>query len=267
VRQNALVSHRQDQKAAARAAREEAERRSAADVSRRRTLTLAGVLALAALAVVLVVVLASGGGSSDDGPKAGEPAPGGPETEALLGGIPQDGLTLGKPKATLTMIEFNDMQCPVCKEYDAKVFPTLIDRYVKTGQMRMEMKLQSFIGPDSVTAGRAVAAAGAQDRAWTFEHLFYVNQGTENTGYVTDDFLRSVASADKEIDVDRLMADRNKAFAQKALNDGAAAFKASGFEGTPSFLIGRTGGALRPLRFNALEPEVFTKQIDALLGQ
>jgi protein-disulfide isomerase len=262
------MSHRQEQKAAARAAREAAERDVAGAASRRRTALLAGGLALAALVVVLVVVLASGGGgSAQDAPKAGQPAPGGPETRELLGGIRQQGFALGDPKAPLTLIEFNDMQCPVCREYDAKVFPTLIDRYVRTGKLRMEMRLQSFIGPDSVTAGKAVAAAAAQNHAWSYEHLFYVNQATENTGYVTDDFLRSIGLAVTGLDVDRLMADRDGAAAARALDAGTRAFNAAGFSGTPSFLVGRTGGPAKTLAYARLTPDQFTSQINALLSR
>ncbi|MGO9753511.1 MAG: hypothetical protein ACLP22_18780, partial [Solirubrobacteraceae bacterium] len=42
----------------------------------------------------------------------------------------------------------------------------------------------SFIGPDSVAAGRAAAAAAEQDKLWNFVDLMYLNQGEENTGYV-----------------------------------------------------------------------------------
>ncbi len=236
-------------------------------MNRRTSLILGGALA-AALAVVLVVVLASGG--SDSGKKttttkAGQAAPGGPETQQLLGGIPQSGFTLGSPSARLTLVEFNDMQCPVCREYDRAVFPTLVDRYVRTGKLRMEMRLQSFIGPDSVKGGKAVAAAAEQNRAWTYYHLFYVNQGEENTGYVTDDFLRSVGLATKGLDVAQLMRDAGSDGAQQALDTGKKEFEAAGFTGTPSFLLGPTGGTLKPLNFTALDPKQFTKAIDALL--
>jgi protein-disulfide isomerase len=236
--------------------------------SRRRTTILLGGLLAAALIVVLVVVLAGGGSDKKTSTtQAGEPAPGGPETQELLGGIAQDGFTLGKADAPLTMIEFNDMQCPVCKEYDATVFPVLIDEYVRTGKMRMEMRLQSFIGPDSVKGGKAVAAAAAQNQAWPYEHLFYVNQGTENSGYVTDDFLRSLGRAVPGLEVDQLMKDKDTPAAQAVLDKGKADFEAAGFDGTPSFLVGPTGGTLRPLRYTQLDPAQFTKQIDAALAR
>src|SRR5262249_49263202 len=160
-------------------------------------------------------------------------------------------------KAKLTMVEFNDMQCPVCKDYDATVFPVLIDKYVRTGKLRMEMRLQSFIGPDSVAGGKAVAAAAKQNQAWPYYHLFYVNQGQENSGYVTGDFLPSLGKAVPGLDVDKLMSDKDTPEAQAALDKGKADFEAAGFDGTPSFLVGPTGGQLQKLTYSKLDPEQF----------
>ena len=53
----------------------------------------------------------------------------------------------------------------------------------------------SFIGPDSVRAAKVAAGAKAQGKQWAFLETFYASQGTENSGYVTDDFLTDVAKA------------------------------------------------------------------------
>ncbi len=263
------MSSRQEQKAAARAAREEAERKQSAEAQRRRRMiTLGGVLAVAvAVAVVLVVVVGGGGSSSSKVPKGGEPAPGGAEAFQLLGGIPQSGFNLGSTKAPLTLVEFADLQCPVCKQYTTDVFPTLVRQYVRTGKLRMQLRLQSFIGPDSVKAGKAVAAAAQQDAGWTFADIFYANQGTENSGYVTDDFLRSIAAATPGLDVSQLFKAIGSPASAQALKTGEQEFNARGFTGTPSFLIGKTGGDLSVLRWSQLTPDQFTGPIDSLLGK
>ena len=65
----------------------------------------------------------------------------------------------------------------------------------------MELRLLTFIGPDSVTAAGVLLAAGQQNKLWNATDLFYRNQGEENSGYVTDDFLTKVltgAGADAE---------------------------------------------------------------------
>jgi protein-disulfide isomerase len=261
------VSSRQERKAAAREARIEVERRDAAGAQRRRRLQqLGGVLLVAAAAVAILVAVSSGGGSGHKAvPPGGQAADAG-NVPTLLGGIPQSGLTLGKKTAPVTLVEYNDMQCPICRDYSQAVFPTLVQRYVRTGKLRMEMRLQSFIGPDSVTGGKAVAAAARQNRAWTFADIFYGNQQQENSGYVTPDFLRSVAAATPGLDTGTLLEDAATPAAAQTLHSGAADFDAHGFTGTPSFRVGRTGGQLSALNWSALTPDQFTTKIDALLG-
>jgi protein-disulfide isomerase len=261
------VSSREQRKQAAREARLVAERKEAAAAQRRRRLGQLGgiVLGAAAIVAVLVAVSAGGGSKTPSVPAGGHAASAG-GAPALLGGIPQKGLTLGSAKAPVTLVEFNDMQCPICRDYTSAVFPTLVNKYVRTGKLRMEMRLQSFIGPDSVTAGKAVAAAAQQNRAWTFADIFYGNQGQENSGYVTPDFVQSIAAATPGLNHTTLVRDASAPTAGQALKQGAAAFNAAGFTGTPSFLVGRTGGPMRVLNWSSLTPSQFTSQINQLLA-
>jgi protein-disulfide isomerase len=261
------MSSRQEQKAAARAAREESQQQSADAQRRRRLLQLGGALVVAAIVAVVVVVVASGGGSSSPSEtKTTDANAPGAQSAQLLAGIPEKGLTLGKASAPVTLIEFNDMQCPICRDYSNNVFPTLARDYVRTGKLRMEMRLQSFIGPDSVTGGKAVAAAAAQNRAWRYSDSFYDNQQEENSGYVTDEFLSSIAKGIPGLDAARVLQDKNTPAAAATLKAGTAAFDANHFEGTPSFLIGKTGGPMTVLNWNQLTPAEFTGPIDRLLG-
>jgi protein-disulfide isomerase len=91
------------------------------------------------------------------------------------------------------MVEFVDLQCPFCAQYTRDVLPTLINRYVRPGKLSIELRPLTFIGDDSRVAGQAAAAAAQRNRLWQFADLFYLNQGPENSGYVTADFLRSLA--------------------------------------------------------------------------
>jgi protein-disulfide isomerase len=254
------MASREDSKRAAREARLEAERRDAAAAQRRRRLTQLGGIVLGAAAIVAILVAVSSGGGSKTSTTAAQPV------SSLLSGIPQKGLTLGSDRAPVTLVEFNDMQCPVCRDYQAAVFPELVQRYVRTGKLRMEMRLQSFIGPDSVTAGKAVAAAAQQNLGWSFAEAFYANQQQENSGYVTPDFVKTIASATPGLNHARLVSDASSPAAAEALRTGQAAFAARNLTGTPSFLIGRTGGQLSLLNWSALKPSQFTGAINSLLA-
>ena len=65
--------------------------------------------------------------------------------------------------------------------------------YVRTGKVKLQARTLHFIGPDSVRAAKVAAGAERQGRLWPFLETFYADQGQENSGYVTDAFLRSVA--------------------------------------------------------------------------
>jgi protein-disulfide isomerase len=252
---------RDQRRAAARAQREQAERAAeAAERRRTRLLQLGGVLALAAAVVVAVVLLTGGGsdGSSTAGsaPAADQPVNGRAEIAEQLRGIPQDGLTLGDPDAPITVIEFVDLQCPVCAQFSNQLMPTIVNDYVRPGDVRFELRVLSFLGEDSVRMAKLAHAAAEQDRAFHFAELVYANQGAENSGYATDDYLRRIAGAIRGLDVERAMRDRDAPEAEQALADADRLASIEGVQGTPSFLVGPTGGDLKLVDANQLEAEL-----------
>ena len=225
-------------------------------VTRTSMLTRLGVLAgLAVLIVAIAVVAAGGGGGGSD--KGGSTA----ASVAELKGIPQSGIALGSPKAPVTMVEFADLQCPFCAQYERDVLPTILKRYVRTGKVRLELRLLRFIGPDSEKLARVAAAASEQNRMWQLVALAYQRQGRENSGYATSEFI------------DRLAADAGLkrtsagAAAERQVRESEQAAKTVGVDATPSFLIGPTGGPYARLEPNDLTPGSFTPAIDEALHQ
>jgi protein-disulfide isomerase len=255
---------RKERRTSARVERERAAQ--AAHTKRRQRLwILGGALALAA-AIVVVIALASGG-SDTPKKKPGEILPGQVEANALFAGIPQRGIVVGDPRAPVTFVEFADLQCPFCREYTEKVMTTLVNQYVRTGKMKMEFRNVSFIGTDSSRAAQMAAAAGMQNKLWPFIDIFYANQGRENSGYVTPDFLRKVGSAVKGLDVDKAVRDSELPTVQRQLNDAQTEWQTNGFTGTPSFLLGPTGGTLEALRISSFDTGTFTTAIDKVIAQ
>ncbi len=256
---------RKEQRASARAERVQAE--AARARTRRRLWQLGGTLALAAAIVVVLVVAFGSGGSDTPKKRAGESLPGQIESNARFKGIHQDGVTLGDPKAPVTLVEFADLQCPFCRAYTTDVLPTLVSQYVATGKLKMVFRNVAFIGTDSTRAAQMAAAAGQQNKLWPFIDIFYANQGEENSGYVTDDFLRKVGAAVTGLNVDKAMNDRGIGSIQTLLQKAQTDWQTEGFTGTPSFLLGATDATLKPLTPKALEPSAFTSAIDKELAK
>ena len=176
------MASRKEQKEQLRAERMAREAEEQAKERRRRLIqygSAAGFLAICVV-VVLIIVSQSGGGSS-----AGSGSKDAAAIEQQLKGIPQHGTVLGDPKAKVTVVEFGDLQCPVCQAFSVQTAPGLISDVVRKGTANYEFRQYVIIGPDSTVAAKAALAASEQDRYWNYIELFYRNQGTEESGYVT----------------------------------------------------------------------------------
>jgi protein-disulfide isomerase len=197
-----------------------------------RTL-LALLVAVAIVAAALLVVLSqlggAGGGSAED---VGE----------FYAGIPQDGTTLGEKDAPVTLYLYEDFQCPFCGQFDREMFPDLVDDYVRDGEVKVVSETMAFLGPDSVTAARAALAAGEQNRYWPYHTLLFENQGEENSGYVTDDYLRGLAEQTPGLDVQKWEDKRAGNSFVKELEAVQAKAQASGVNSTPTLIFEGPGG-------------------------
>lgn len=217
----------------------------AAEERRQRTIKLASALAFLAIVVVAVLIVVSQ--SDSDGGDASNIA-GAAEIEAELSGIPQAGMVLGSPRAEAKLIEFGDLQCPVCKGFAEEILPPIIEGQVRNGEARLEFRNFVILGEESATAGAAAVAAGLQGRGWNFVELFYRNQGVEASGYVTDDFLTAIAEAAKVPDIARWDQMRKSANVISRVESTTGEAERLGFGGTPSFAVEGPGvKGLEPL--------------------
>jgi protein-disulfide isomerase len=219
-----------------RAERLAAESAAAATERRHRLLQLAvGACFLAVIAVVVIVVAVGTG-------KGGGPDPAhiieARTVDALLAKAPQRGLTVGRPDAPVHIYEYGDLQCPFCRDFSEEKIPAAIEGPVDAGKAQITFRNMLIIGPDSLPAGAAAIAAGEQGRGWNYIETFYRNQGEENTGYVTDEFLEAVARAAGVKDMATWnKRRRSKAVRAEATKSTALGENHFGFHETPSFTI------------------------------
>jgi len=203
------------------------------DADRRtRMLQLAAGAAFLAVAVVLVLIVVATSSSGDGGDTEIESAA---EVNRQLAGIPQQGMVLGDADAPVEVVEFADLQCPYCKAFTEEVLPPLIENQVKNGQVRIAFHNFTIIGEQSLPAGAAALAAGAQGRGWNFVELFYENQGAEDSGYAGDAFLEAVAKGAGVKDIAKWNRERSQFTAEVEATTAEA--QQLGFNGTPSVAI------------------------------
>ena len=246
-----------ERKEAAREARLEQERSESSRAARTKRLQILGGVVVAVVAVIAVIAIATGGGDSKDPPSQ---VSGVAKTKEFVSGLDQKGSVLGDPKAPVTLTEYMDLQCPICKEYSQQVIPVIVDKYVRTGKVRLDGQVVAILGPDSEKAQAFAATMPAQNSLWSFTHLFYENQGEENSGYVTDDFLNRIASATPGVDAKKADAAVGGAAATKNVNVANSAQVNS----TPTFKIGTTGGVMTDVDISG-GPQALLDAIDAKL--
>jgi protein-disulfide isomerase len=236
-----------------RAARIAAERAEQARETRTKRLWRLGAAVAAAAVLAGVGIALSSSGGENPAPPA--------TTSSLLAGIPERDGVLGDPKAPLTVTEYVDLQCPICARAAESTLPALIRDQVRTGKVKLEVRTLSFLGPDSVKAARVAAGAERQGRLFAFLEAFYARQGTENSGYVTDDFLREVSQA-AGVDAGRAIGQEDSAFASARLqraDDDAARMNV---QGTPTLTVKRGNGAERVLEASPLDAAAVQAELD-----
>jgi protein-disulfide isomerase len=205
----------------------------------------AAVVAAVAVAVVLAVVLSSGSSTkATSAPALGSlvnALAGAAEVETLFKGIPQHGTTLGTPSAKVTMLEYVDAQCPFCRAFETQVLPDVVRRYVRPGKLKIVLRMWAFIGPDSFRGQAAVLAAAKQNLAFNYLELAFDQQGVENSGWLSDELVTSIAASIPGLRVHRLLDERNSAEVKADATAVDAVTRGSGVTSTPTFVVGKTG--------------------------
>jgi protein-disulfide isomerase len=243
-----LMASRKEQKEAARQRRLAEEQAAQAKAQRTRRLQLlGGVGVVAVIGIAVLVVISVGGGSKS--PKTLSPSSPGAKTLAAsvndsLKGIHQSGNTLGNPKAKVTMTEFGDLECPICKEFAVGPEAQLIKNEVKQGTVKLVYKSFPTATNDLKDTATifplqqdAAYAAGAQNKAWNYILLFYHEQGTEDTPYVDTSYLTTLAKQVPGLDVSKWNTDRfNPTFSDQVVSEEQQATKL-GIKGTPGIMF------------------------------
>jgi protein-disulfide isomerase len=262
---------RKQRREAARTERKAMEEAHAANVARRTRLTQLGVVVAVVVVVIVVVLIATGGKSKSGLAKSkSEITSTTTAVSNLIGGIPQSANVLGSPTAPVTLEYFGDLECPICKEFTLGSLPAVIPKWVRTGKLRIEYRsLETATREPEVFKTQQVAAlaAGKQNKAWYFIETFYHEQGEEDSGYVTESYLQGIAKQVPGLNLTQWTSDRNDQELAKQVTTDEEAAKTNGFNGTPSFLIGRSGGAMSKLEFTGApsDPTFVNTAVEKLL--
>jgi protein-disulfide isomerase len=234
-----------------------------------RQLGVVVAIGVAIVVAITVVIVIATGRSSNKGTLRSNTTPRlnntpakatGAQVTSLLAGIPQRGSTLGDPKSPVTLQYFGDLQCPFCKRFMLGALPSLIQRYVRGGKLKIEYRSLETATRDPKTFKTqqvAALAAGKQNHMWEYIELFYRQEGRENSGYVTERYLQRLAHQVTGLNLIAWTAARNGTGLANTLTNDAQVASEAGLNATPSFLIGKTGGPLLKLKVTSLTNPLF----------
>jgi protein-disulfide isomerase len=246
------MASRTKQKEEARARRLAEEQAQAARARRDRRLRMVGGIVLAAVAVAAVLIVISSSGGSGGNTKGSTTITN--EVSGLLNGVPQNGPVLGNPNAPVTMTYYGDLECPICQAFtlghEGGGFPELVKNEVRDGKVKVEYKsFQTATRDPSVFKDQQVAAlaAGKQNKFWNYTDTFYHRQGAEDTPYVTEGFLRSIAREVPGLNLPAWESARSDQALTAQVAADIASGNAKGVTGTPTLIFtGPKGQTVAP---------------------
>jgi protein-disulfide isomerase len=224
-------------------------------------LVAAAVGAAAVIAVVLILVAGNNKTATTTTTAATTPTATG---ASLFAGIAQHGDTLGKASAPVTLIVYEDPQCPFCRTWNTDTLSTVVDQFVRTGKIKLVYRGVVIIGPDSVRGLRAIYAAGKQNKLWNLVEALYARQGAENSGWITNSVILDAAKA-AGANGPAIIAGMGAASVSTALTTAQTQATADHLQGTPTFIIQRPPATPQQLNVAGLDPASFVASLSAAL--
>lgn len=230
------------------------ERARAEKAQRARRLRMLGGLVVAAIVVVVVVIAVTSGGGGTSAAKPNSPSAQKAATTVatLLQGIPQQGTTLGNPNAPVTVTEYGDLVCPICRDFALSSEQQLISKDVRSGKAKLVYKALETASAEAngsmfVPSQVAARAAGEQKLGWNYIQLFYHEQGDETQSYVTNNFLDGLAKQISGLNFSKWSSDLQSSALQSQVSADQRDAAAAGYNSTPTIVIKGPKGQAQPI--------------------
>ena len=110
----------------------------------------------------------------------------------------EGGVLVGDTNARKSMVLFEDPQCPYCREFE-ELNGARITAALAAGELAIEYRMRSFLGPESVRADNALALAAEAGLFDELRHELFAAQPPEGTGgFTNEDLLRLGAAGRTE---------------------------------------------------------------------
>ncbi len=172
----------------------------------------------------------AGGNTAEDSGAAASPA-------ALERRVEGDPMAIGDVDAPVVLSEWIDFRCPFCAVYSRDTMPTILEEYVESGKVRIEMHDVAFFGEQSERAAAAARAAGEQGRYFEFVSAVYEAAPESGHPELPAEELIEFARQVGVPDLKKFEADMTSPEVQSAVLESTTTAQQLGVTGVPFFVV------------------------------
>ena len=190
------------------------------------------------------------------------------------------GVTVGDPSAPVYMHIFSDFQCHFCLQFHDDTLPSIVNDFVKNGQVKLVYHDFPRLGTDpslanpedftvelrdpnneSSLAAQAAMCAGEQDNYLEMSDKLFGNYGGVQQGAFKRSNLNRYAE-DLQLNMDSFNACMDSTRYIPALADSIAQGQAQGITATPMFILDNGNGDFNVIQQTAEGYSLIKKQIE-----
>lgn len=192
-------------------------------------------------AILLAAVIIAGAILlKDSQPKPGTPIP---ITGTEITGLPPIGSEdriMGDINAKITLVMYEDFQCPFCARFYEDAESNIRNTYVQNGDVALVYRDYAFLGPESQKSAEAARCAGEQGKFWEYHDYLFDHHNGENQGTFSDPNLKSFAQT-LALNTSQFDTCLDSGKYTQAVMDETNAGTSAGVEGTPKGFILKDG--------------------------
>ena len=143
-----------------------------------------------------------------------------------------DDPVLGDKDAPVTIVSFEDYQCPFCKRAFDQTFPQLKSEYIDTGKVKLVYRDYPLsFHPQAQSAAEASECANDQGEFWDYHDALFNNQATLGSDLYTK------LAGDLGLDVGQFTECVDSGKFRQEVQDDFSYGSSVGVSGTPTFFI------------------------------
>jgi protein-disulfide isomerase len=200
-----------------------------------------------AAALLLVAACSHGDAAGSSGKSAAAVASAASAAAPAANGAPDSinaradrGRILGDSNAKVWLVMASDFQCPFCKQWHDAKFSNIVQKYVKTGRVRMAyLNMPLSIHQFAVPAAEAAMCASVQDKFWPMHDSLFATQNIWEALQSPASFFDTLANHN-HVEMGPWRTCMSQHLTQPLIEADYDRARQTGVKETPTFIVGAT---------------------------